>query len=225
MPQKYINILKKSLTPYGIDIIKPFNVSDYNNLCQNHQSLTPISQFGRENALGLLIGNTKAIWPPFVEHYKNDLILKKIQNPLDKYVEIAIFKASSELPTQSEVWFSFHGNENFVSMLHVAEISGLAKISPAQLAVNSEHGFWFGLRAVLVIDIDANIQITQAEPCIGCHAPCKDLYDKTIGLSGEARIQGWIDIRKCCPLGKNTPYSENQINYHHRKTRDFIETS
>ena len=37
-------------------------------------------------------------------------------------------------------------------MLHLAEASGLAHVGPAHLAIHPQHGPWFGLRAVIVLD-------------------------------------------------------------------------
>lgn len=222
MPQKYINLLKKELAPSGIDIIKPFNVLDYNKLCHNHPKLIPLPHFDHDNTLGLLIGNTKAIWRPFAEHYKKEASLKNSINPLDQYIERVISKAIEYLSLKSEIRYGFHDSEKFVSMLHVAELSGLAKISPVNLAVNSEYGFWFGLRAVVILDLDSQVKITSDDPCKNCPEHCKEAFDSLIKSPIDDDAQKWIAIRKSCPLGLEFQYSENQLNYHHIKTSNYI---
>lgn len=218
------DILEQTLSPYGLDIIKPFNVGDYNKVAKTHDKLSPLPQFERENALAFLVGNTKALWHPFVKRFEDDITINRAADPLDKYVEMAIYKAVSALPMASDIWFGFHGNENFVSLLHAAELCGLAQISPAHLAVSEDFGFWFGLRAVIIVDCDARIDIKPTNPCQDCHTPCLTKYQLAKTADQITRVKKWIAVRKSCPVGKDYQYSDNQLLYHHSKDPGYITT-
>src|SRR5262245_65502167 len=50
--------------PAGLDLVQPFQVGWYNAVVDDAYRLP---DFGRRAALGLLIGNTRALWPRFVD--------------------------------------------------------------------------------------------------------------------------------------------------------------
>jgi hypothetical protein len=43
--------------------------------------------FNRSNTLGILIGNTKHFWPPFISQYKANKKLQDSPHPIDVYTK------------------------------------------------------------------------------------------------------------------------------------------
>lgn len=219
--------LAARLRPFGFDIVHPFDVAEYNHAIRYHERLKPLDLFGRRRALGLLIAHTRALWDPFVAAYKREETLRESAHPLDAYSEDVIQNAVKGESCPHHVHFGHRRQEPFVSMLHFAESSGLARISPARLAAHPEHGFWFGLRAVITFDCDPPPELApSADPCTPCSAPCKAALEKALHdiprAESNAHWKLWIAVRESCPLGRDSRYSEDQVSYHHSKDRAFI---
>jgi methylmalonic aciduria homocystinuria type C protein len=207
----------------GLDLITAFDGSSYNAIVSEHPSLKPLDTFGREHVLALLIGNTRALWPALKRavNERPDLLT---HDPVDRHVEDSVLAAVEQLSKTSRVHFGHHRGPDMVSMLHVAEASGLAHIGPAHLAVHSEHGLWFALRAVVVIDWPWEGDVTPAPNlCSDCSAPCAEALDKALeqqpatwtGPGMGADWRNWVKIRDVCPVGQDARYSDEQIRYHY----------
>lgn len=227
--------MKNALQAFGLDIVQPFDVSAYNKLCTTQPDLTPLPDFNRSHALGLLIGNTRGIWAPFNHAYSNTPNLSDEPDPLDSYNEAAILSCVKQLPCAVETRLGHHKGPQFVSLLQLAEISQLATISPVQLAVHPEYGLWFGLRAALILDADfpgttTNNSLPEGNsaenPCTNCDAPCKATLERLTAGENQsthgATWQHWIQVRDACPVGSRHRYSDQQVNYHHSKDRTLL---
>ena len=55
--------VRRGCEPSGLDLLQPFPVAVYNQVVPDAYWLP---DFGRPRALGLLIGNTRALWPRFL---------------------------------------------------------------------------------------------------------------------------------------------------------------
>ena len=74
----------------GLDLLQPFQVKWYNDTVEAEHRLLDLN---RDDALGVLIGNTKAIWPRFIQWLQADKTRLALDNPLDSYVMQAIERA------------------------------------------------------------------------------------------------------------------------------------
>jgi methylmalonic aciduria homocystinuria type C protein len=207
----------QALLKAGLDLVHPFDVSDYNTLIKAHPQLNPLPMFGREQAMGLLIGNSRALWPIFLNALTLNQELAASSHPLDTYVTQAVSQAVDELNERHVIRFSHVGGAHLVSMLHVAEASGFAERGPVHLAIHPTYGPWFALRAVVILDRPAPGQGDSAPSlCSGCSAPCKSAFAHA---ESGTDWRDWVGVRDACPVGRDHRYSEDQIRYHYIKDR------
>lgn len=205
----------------GFDLLEPFAVASYNRAAEPTYLLP---DFGRHDALGVVIGNTRALWPAFVRA-REAPELRREPHPLDAYVSQSlprIVAAATSRP--SELIFAHVTVPRPFPVQRVAESAGLAAISPSHLAVHPTHGLWFALRAVVVIDVPGpTIAVSAARPCASCSAPCVPALERALAASGpelngrsvSANANAWIAIRDACPIGRASRYDEAQLRYHY----------
>lgn len=214
---------KAALGRAGLDLITAFDATLYNALIATHPKLKPLGTFDRQHTLALLIGNTRALWPALKRATKERPELLH-HDPVDRHVEASVRAAAKMLDATTAVHFGHHRGPDMVSMLHLAEASGLAHVGPAHLAVHPDHGLWFALRAVVVIDWPWAGSVTPApDPCSTCAAPCVEALNEALahqpdewrepGMGPDWRY--WVRIRDVCPIGQRARYSDEQVRYHY----------
>lgn len=212
----------------GLDLVQVFDIARYNDLIADHETLAPLPLFGRRGALALLVGNTKALWPHFIEAFQGDMDLAECADPLDIWIERVLKACLTDIPAEWALRFSHDPGEGLVSMLHLAQASGLAHVGPAHLAVHLDHGPWIGLRGVIVVDAEPPHAQPDSvvAPCKGCHAPCVEALDAALAAAPASEIASswpvWVAVRDACPVGKANRYSEAQIRYHYTKDRAVL---
>ena len=85
--------LGERLAAHGLDITHPFDVRWYNDVIKEQQlPLVPLPSFGREDgqALGILVGNSAALWPPFLRWLGAQPYPDSILDPLDTFTRTII---------------------------------------------------------------------------------------------------------------------------------------
>ena len=226
--EEIIESVTERLVSCGLDLVQGFDVARYNDLMADHETLAPLPQFGRHGALALLVGNTKALWPHFIKVFQDDADLAECPDPLDVWIERVVKACLKDVPVRNELRFSHEPGDDLVSMLHLAQASGLAHVGPAHLAIHPEHGSWFGLRAVIIVDAEPPRLPPGpvVTPCKGCHAPCVEALDAALATAPATEIaaswQAWVGVRDACPAGRASRYSEAQIRYHYSKDRTAL---
>lgn len=218
------------LTRAGLDLQARFDVAAYNAIAAEHPSLTPLPAFGRAHAEALLVGNTKALWHPFVRALGDDAALAAESDPLDRYAEREIRAAFAHSPTRWTLYSAASGAEPLVSTLRAAQAAGLAIIGPAHLAVHPEHGPWFGLRGIVVFDAPPTDETRlPVDVCAGCDAPCKSAFDRAAAAldarSDRENWRAWVAVRDSCPIGREARYGEDQLRYHYTKDRAVLDAA
>lgn len=208
---------------YGLDLVRAFDAASYNQLAAEAR-LSSLPLFGRPGALGLIIGNTRALWPRFLEAYRQSEVLQASPHPLDAYVQEAVTACAGVIPCDTHLGFAHDRGERLVCMLRLAEASGLARVGPAHLAVHPHHGLWFGLRAVIVANMDPPAaRAPERHPCPGCEAPCVRALEAALAQATaetpdvEANRSRWVAVRDACPVGRPSRYGDDQIRYHYTK--------
>ena len=231
--REILSFVTGSLRGVGLDLIHPFDALRYNERVAAHDALAPLPVFGRQRALGLLIGNTRALWPHFVAAYRERGDLQNASDPLDTYVSNAVRACAASIVVDSVARFGHERGADAVSMIHLAEASGFAWSGPAYLAVHRDHGPWFGLRAVIVADVDPPDRATSApDLCRGCEAPCRAALERAMARKvpdsqGDiaSSWRDWVAVRDACPIGRSSRYGEAQLRYHYTKERAVLDAT
>lgn len=232
----------RRLNDAGLDLLRPFLIDD------ECSKLFPFERFGRERNLGLLVGNTRALWQPFTDWYGQQHPTPS--HPIDTYVQRQLEACRQAVkPLTTRLYLSHQmdfpladGTRGPVPMVRLAAQVGLTGVSPVHLAVHPTYGLWISLRAVFSFDADwtdgarhdvaAKDETTDAPerhaPCERCQAPCVDALSQaqqTLTRTGRIDAQNWrawLGIREVCPVGGQWAYPEKQSEYHYTHNQRLL---
>ncbi len=216
-----------ALAKAGFDLVAAFDTARYNRSELGQGVDFRLQSFGREGALALVVGNTRALWAPFVRAVGTDPRLRSADHPLNRYTEGTFAALQRSEPVRSQVLYG-HRDDPRVPIQRVAAVAGLADLSPSHMSVHPRFGPWLGLRAVVVFDCEPPEMPASAaptSPCQGCTRPClgalRAALDSTSGAAGS--WQAWLALRDSCPVGRGARYGAAQIRYHYTKSRDALD--
>ncbi len=192
-----------------------------------------LPDLGRSSALGVLMGNTRALWPHFLEWLRASPHRLDEDHPLERYVGEVVLKALKPLAHRWEVRFAQEPPPRRVALQRLAHFSGLAYLSPSHLNVHFMFGPWIALRAAVVIDIDGPPRppTEPPNPCPDCARDCLPRFRQAVAAAGSApeahaaveqHWRLWLSVRDACPVGREHRYSDAQIGYHYTKDRDRL---
>ena len=160
--------------------------------------------------LGILIGNTRTLWPRFLERADT-----AIANPLDTYTEQTIDRL---VPAGGRCYYSHRRYDgSFVPFQRLAVAAGLGALSPTQLVIHPTYGAWFALRAVVVCG-GTPPETLPVERACRCDGSCQDALTRAITATGPDNWRAWLAVRDACTAGRDWRYDEDQIRYHYTKT-------
>ncbi len=202
--EEAISTFKSTLETYGIDIVQPLSLIWYNECLPEHArasqiplppstTATATTSENNDDALTLLIGNSKAIWPKFLACCASDPSILNHTHPLNAYIERSIDTALetaaffSPLPSSSvsssplssheqyKIYWShttanLRGGEGFVAMQRMAECAGLAYLDhTCHLSFHPTYGPWFSLRCAIVFsnklgNLDCSLEMLRRKP-------------------------------------------------------------
>ena len=155
--------------------------------------------------LGLLIGNTRALWPHFEVARA---ALAGEADPLERYTERAIGAAFPD----ARVYYAHRKYDGaFLPFQHIAVATGLGALAPSRLVVHPVYGPWFALRAIVVVAGTPPARAPIAQPC-SCAAACTSALDAA--LADPFAWRAWLAVRDACTL-RAWRYSDEQIEYHY----------
>ncbi|MGH8574311.1 MAG: hypothetical protein ACREX8_17300 [Gammaproteobacteria bacterium] len=228
--QSVVEDLRARWIPAGLDLVQPFQVAWYNRAVADAFRLP---DFGRPSALGILVGNTRALWPRFLEALEVNRPVLDERHPLESYVEAIVLPALHPLIPRSEVRFAHDPPPRRVAMQRLAHISGLAYLTPSHLNVHPTYGPWIALRAAVVIDIEgpSSPPLEPPNPCPDCERHCLPRFRAAIAEAGatpaahtaiERHWRLWLAVRDACPVGRSHRYGDAQIRYHYTKDREVL---
>jgi hypothetical protein len=207
----------------GVDLVVPFGVAHYNAAAP---TLERLADFGRPNALGILFGNTRRLWPVFTGAFEKEPEVSTAADPLDTYVTQRLSSILARVAQRRfELTFSHVAQPRAFPIQRLAERIGLAALSPSHLLIHPLHGPWLALRAVAVIDLEgpSDPPPLPERPCRNCSAPCVPALEHAVAVSGTpltsaavvAHADAWIAVRDACPVGPSARYGSNQLAYHY----------
>jgi len=224
MERFVVGDIEASLREAGLDIVHAFAVD------ARLDGLFAFPRFGREACLGLLIGNSRALWPPFTAWQATH---RDLTDPLDHYVAEVVGRAVDQ--QRAEVIFTGRPKDGSAALpfQRLAHEIGFAALGPAHLNVQADFGPWFAFRAVAVFDAPPPAiepARPSVEPCSRCPAPCRAPFDVAMarakGKPERASVRAdwklWLAVRDACPVGRSYRYSDAQIGYHYTKDRRYL---
>ena len=181
---------------------------------------------GRDDALLLVFGNTRALWAPFLAALAADPALAAEPDPLDRWTErtFAALVAAHVAPRRHALRFTHDPPPRRLPFQRLADVAGLAQLGPAMLCVDPTLGPWLALRAALVVDAPAPPApaTPPARPCDACAArPCVPALDALVAAA-PADPLAWVALRDACPLGRAHRYGPHQLGYHYAKDRAML---
>ena len=225
--------LAEQLCKAGLDIVHPFAAD------RELDPIFPLERFGQERAQGLLVGNTRALWPHLLGWFRQH---PGEPHPVQTYVGNALshamnaaFAALGAPPPRQQLYLphrlDYVGNSGLsaVPFQRLAQAVGFAAVGPAHLSAHAVFGPWFAFRAVWVLDLAAySPQATVAQaPCATCRAPCQDVLLEVLESAGQGTPipwERWLAVRDACPVGRDHRYCESQLKYHYTKARRWLKS-
>jgi hypothetical protein len=153
-----------------------------------------------ERGVGILIGNTRALWPIFVKERRDE------PDPLERYVERVIGAL------YDRVFYAHQKYDGaFLPFQKIAIAAGFGALAPSRLVVHPIYGPWFALRAIAIVDGVPPSRLPIAQPC-HCEETCAAALDHAFANPFEWRA--WLAVRDACAL-RAWRYSDEQIEYHY----------
>jgi hypothetical protein len=211
----------------GFDLVLPFGLARYNAAAPE---LERLADLGRPNALGILFGNTRQLWPVFTRAFAEEPEVSSAAQPLDTYVVQRLRRIlAGATQLRHELTFSHVTQPRAFPIQRLAERIGLAALSPSHLLIHPLYGPWLALRAIAVIDLEgpSDPPPLPERPCQNCSAPCVSALEHALAASGTpltsaavvAHADAWIAVRDACPVGPSARYGPNQLAYHYGTAR------
>jgi methylmalonic aciduria homocystinuria type C protein len=200
------------LADAGFDIVHPFDAARL----ARELELGALDDPARP--VGLLIGNTRALWPRFVAALRGDPALAADEHPLDRYTERAIERAAPAAPR----WFAHRRYDGaFLPMQRLAVAAGLGGLAKTGLVIHPVYGPWLALRAVLLVDGELPVSRPAIVPCT-CDTSCEVALARARLADGPAAWRAWLAVRDACTIGREYRYSDEQIEYHYTKQKCLL---
>lgn len=199
-----------SLADAGLDLVHAFDAA----AAAREPGLAMLADPARR--LGLIVGNTSALWPRFLAAWRADRELAADPHPLDRYCARAIERAFTGEP----VWLAHVAYDGaFVPIQRLADLVGLAYLAPTHLSIHPTYGPWFALRAIILLHGDPPLHRARAVPPCRCAAACTSALERAMSSKDP---ESWIAVRDACPIGRDHRYSDDQLLYHYTKDRALL---
>lgn len=227
--ERVVRELRDESSEAGFDLVQPFEIGWYNS---SVEPALRLEDFGSDRNLGVLIGNTRALWPKLLARLQRDPALLASRDPLDSYTEEAVRSAVSGLGVPARLRWSHAAGEGLVAMQRLAHAAGLAYLSETHLSVHPRFGPWIALRAVVSFDVRAPALERPAlsHPCGSCKEHCLPAFERARAATGaavsaeaiRAHYPRWLAVRDACPTGRAHRYGDDQILYHYLGDREQL---
>jgi methylmalonic aciduria homocystinuria type C protein len=214
-----------ALEPAGLDLVAAARTDRYDRAVPESYHLPYV---GRSDALVVVIGNTRALWPVFLAWLADDRGRFDLDDPLDAYVEGRVHDIAATLGPATEVRFAHEPPPRRIAMQRLAELSGLARIASNQLCVHPQYGPWISLRAAIMVDTTGPPDPAQPppDPCLGCTDVCREAFRTALEASRRrgprTAWREWVAVRDACPVGRGHRFADEQLAYHATADREIL---
>lgn len=206
----------------GFDLVQAFDAASYNRSQLALGTSFRLPTFRLSHPLGLVVAHGAALWHVLCDAVRNDEQLRRSAHPLDEYTERVVLELQRVADSPSAAFFS-HRTDPVIPIQRIAEVAGLAGISPSHLSVHPRVGPWLGLRAVVVFaeQYTPDPAPVATHACEGCSQPCLGAFQRAYA-DPDASWQAWLAVRDSCPVGRAERYSDPQIRYHYTKDSTLL---
>jgi len=198
----------RELAAAGFDLVWPF---DANHIAQE-LGITALADPARP--LGLLVGNTRALWPVFTAARQADPALAAHGDPLELYTEQTIDRVAATIAGSRVLYAHRRHGAAFLPFQRLAVAAGVGTSSPTHLVIHPVYGPWFALRAVILCNASTPLRANVSTVCT-CTATCLRAFDAAMAATGPELWKAWLAVRDACPVGREHRYSDDQIAYHY----------
>ncbi|GLD96208.1 hypothetical protein PINS_up004886 [Pythium insidiosum] len=156
----------------GIDVFIPLTLERYNEYLANDTSTTtdlrpyqlPIVSPSLSSHLVVLIGNSKAMWAPFLRHAAQEVKSngRLLPDPVDRYVRQSVQSAMDELeehglerPAQT-YWVSFDSRPGKMILAQKMAVASrkISRCPVSMLCIHPVLGPWLAFRCALVFPVE-----------------------------------------------------------------------
>jgi len=207
--------LRALFSARGFDIVHPFETSWVRHLGKAgnlHHLLDD-----DDDRVGLLIGNTKNIWPYFVDSLRaNELPA----NPLDTFVEREIRELTIDMNVR-DIFFT-HDSNRVLCFRRLASCTNLAHFSDdLGLCIHNVFGAWIAFRAVVVLNgvSISDLGVPVSAPKRPLKFPCSDDTKAAAAKQMQRLIAGedhdWLRLRDTVVIGRQWRYEMPQLQFHY----------
>ena len=196
--------------------------------------------------MGILLGNTKLMWPIFIEHVHQHKAWEHKQNPLDEFIENQVQTALRDVPLislgKAQVFYSHrrypasskNQEQSFVPFQRLADAMGMCALhEPSYLCIHPEYGPWFSLRALILVSLDDWPELAD---CVSPNVPriivsdevTREIQQRMVQLTSgdKATWQDWVKLRRflghSIPSSSKWEYSQDQLIYHYTHDRSVL---
>jgi methylmalonic aciduria homocystinuria type C protein len=212
----------------GLDLVHPLRIDEYNAAAPLGFAMP---DYGRRGALGVIVGNTRALWPRVLEALAADPELAADADPIDRYAEAAMRAALAPIGARWTLWLAPDPPPRRPAMQLMAHVAGLAYRSESRLSVHPVYGPWIALRGAAVIDVDGPREDTALSAPCTCAGHCAIPLARIANAEGArpprradivADWRAWLAVRDACPVGRAHRYDEAQLEYHYTGDREVL---
>ena len=230
-PKTLVETLAARLATAGLDLVRALDARRYDAAVEPAYRL-PRPGSGRDARLAMVVGSSRAFWPPFLAWLRADPSRLDASDPIDRYTLASVTAALTGVTVAHEVRFSFEPPPRRVAMQRLADVAGLAALTPSMLCVHPTFGPWIALRAALVFDVAPPDGPHPATPaaCDDCAERCAPALARAAAAAtsraGHDPVAPdwtlWLAVRDACPVGREHRYPEAYLRYVYTKDRDLL---
>ena len=202
------------------------NLADLNNNLESFNHLLLVAHAG------------KPFWRKFNDWQVELGGTQVSSDPIDQFSQFKVEEFLQQQPQIERHHFIYPG-PNAINLQALGQLAGWHFDSPLRIGINDEWGTWFAYRAAVLVkgELKCSEQQLLSPACPTCdtHACLSACPAKALSLT-EYNIQACIDFRlsknspcqnQClarlaCPVAKQHQYSEQQVNYHYKRSFQTI---
>lgn len=240
-PTALLETLGTRLAASGLDLVRALDARRYDAAVAPEYRL-PRPGGGHDARLAMVVGSSGAFWPPFLAWLVADPARLDASDPIDRYTVAAVHAALDDVTVAHEVRFSFEPPPRRVAMQRLADVAGLAALTPSMLCVHPTFGPWIALRAAVVFDVAPPDGAGAAPPsaCHDCAERCAPALARAVAATtaragrpaaaceraGDDPVAPdwalWLAVRDACPVGREHRYPDAYLRYVYTKDRDVL---
>ena len=233
-PTPVLQTLFRRAQARGFDVFGTFSIAAYN-------AQTPeVYHLPSDANTAVVLGNTRRLWPFFVESLCQRPHQIERSDPFDRWVEEELLEMTVDLQSDLQLRYAHSIGDGMIAIQLAAALAGLSWTSPSHLSIHPVYGPWVSWRAVIVLpsslnDADESVsnsiesQRVLASPCSRCEAGCLPAFSRAVNMTTrivqtEVRThwRHWLAVRDACELGRDWRFCEEQLRYHYTGDKDIL---